>query len=311
MNHPPQPADLVEAAALVRRFPLRWSSACSGAEAEEILERGWFDDAVECARVLCSITDTLEIPGQAFGGQWPVLENRGWKVAPALPVPVGSEAVPGVDGEYHCDEKMVWRETAGAEEPFLSVDSTGPPPGDPFELLWFGDGERFTIVDATLIVEDLFSSLTVAAEPAVVERLLVRARRIAPEALEGITLADQPRQAEVEVRRPIAATAGESGREPLDLFSVRPDVLSIEQRGDEVVVETVQEGRAVFSVDSTPRGWQLLLIEGSCVFTGFSLEQRESMVSLRAMLGPSIDPLAPGMRGRLAFDLRADLVALD
>ncbi len=33
------------------------------------------------------------------------------------------------------------------------------------------------------------------------------------------------------------------------------------------------------------------------------------MVSLRATLGPSIDPLAPGMRGRLAFDLRADLVA--
>lgn len=311
MTHPRPKTELVEVADAVRRLPLRWSGTGRDAGVKEILERGWFDDPQECARVLSSIAGNDAISGQAFGGPWPLIETGEWKVAPALPVPVGPDPVPGADGEYFFREKMVWRESGGAEEPFLSVDGAGLPPGRPFDLLWFGDGERFTIVDATLVVEDLFSVLTVAADPAVIERFLIRARRLAPEVLEGIALADSPREAEIEVRRPVAATVGEAEREPADLLSVRADLLSVEKRGAEVVAKTVQGDRVVFSVESTPRGWLLLLVEGSYVFNGLCFERRQDVVSLKATPGPTIDPLAPGMRGRLAFDLRADLVALD
>ena len=40
------------------------------------------------------------------------------------------------------------------------------------------------------------------------------------------------------------------------------------------------------------------------------LDHTSNMLILSATLDPRIDALAPGMRGRLIFDLRSDLVAL-
>ncbi len=295
----------------MRRHPLRWSGTDTGATVREILERGWFSDPGECARVLASIVGTDTISAQGFGGGWPVFQSGGWLVGPSLPVPVGAEPAQGVDGEYSRRRQTVWRETAGAARPFLSIAEGENPPGGPFELLWFGDTERYTMNDATLEIEDLFSVLRVSADRALIERLLVRARRLDPGILEGLVFAERTPCTEIEVQRPMAATAGESWRDPASLLSVRADVKSVGQHGTEITAETVQGGRAVFLARLLPLGWHLQLIEGPYVFTSIHLEQKERVVSLRATPDESIDPMAPGMRGRLVFDLRADLVALD
>ena len=239
-----------------------------------------------------------------------MLESGGWWVAPSLPVPVGVEPTQGVDGEYHQSRHILWRESAGAVQPFLSTVETETPPGRPFQLLWFGDAERFTIADGTLEVEDLFSVLRVSAERGLIERLLIRGRRLDPGILEGIGFSESPREAEMEVRRPIAATTGRARPEPAAFLSIRTDVKSVEQHGTEIIAETVHGGRAVFSAESTAGGWRLQLTEGPYGFRRFLLDVQQHVVSLKATPAAAIDPMAPGMRGRLAFDLRADLVAL-
>jgi hypothetical protein len=66
----------------------------------------------------------------------------------------------------------------------------------------------------------------------------------------------------------------------------------------------------VFSRESTADGWSLILREGAYVFTEIRVERRGAALCVIATISDRIDGLAPGMRGRMIFDLRADLVAL-
>ena len=69
-------------------------------------------------------------------------------------------------------------------------------------------------------------------------------------------------------------------------------------------------GAVVFSFTEDQDGWQLDRQAGAYAYTRLSLMRRGDALWLRGVLDATMDPLAPGMRERLAFDLRADLVAL-
>ena len=83
------------------------------------------------------------IDGEGFGGRWPLLIYSNQILAPSLPVAVGAEGVVAVDGGYRRDRQGVWREAVGVEELLLATGGSQPAPGEGFELLWFGDSERF------------------------------------------------------------------------------------------------------------------------------------------------------------------------
>jgi hypothetical protein len=88
------------------------------------------------------------------------------------------------------------------------------------------------------------------------------------------------------------------------------DIRKVERRGDELVAETGRKATVVFRLAEEPRGWRLFTWEGDYPFRTLALHERTGCLSFSATLGPALDPHGPGVRGRLAFDLRSDLVAL-
>ncbi len=298
------------AVTLVQRLPLRWSDRDGGNTAETVLARGWFLGADECARVLATQA-RLEIrAGGGFGARWPILRNGPWMVAPALPVAVSGETAVGVDGEYRGDTTGVWREAGGAEDLFLTPDVSQPATGAPFDLLWFGDFERFTMRDGTLEIEDLFGVLRVPACPQLLDRLLLRSRRVEGEVLVGLPMIDRNGPQTIEVRRSEKLSHGDRWRDASSFLAARADIESTRPRGETIEAQVVGGMTAIFGRDEDEDGWLLTLREGSYVFTEIRVVRRAKTLRLSATLDGEIDALAPGMRGRLIFDLRTDLVTL-
>ena len=298
------------AVTLVQRLPLRWSDSDGGNTAESVLARGWFLGADECARVLATRARLETRAGGGFGAGWPILRNGPWTVAPALPVAVGGETTVGVDGEYRGDTTGVWREVGGAEELFLAPDLSQPAPGVPFDLLWFGDFERFTVRDGTLEIEDLFGVLRVPASQQLLDRLLLRSRRVEGEALFDLLMTDRNGPQTIEVRRPEDLSPEDRWRDASSFLAARADIESATTRGETIEAQVVGGATAIFGRDEDEDGWLLTLREGSYVFTEIRVARRAQTLRLCATLDDEIDALAPGMRGRLIFDLRADLVTL-
>mgnify|MGYP001821409473 CR=1 FL=1 len=301
---------LERAVALIRRLPLRWSESDSGKAAESVIAQGWFSGAGECARVLAAQVPIEPGEGRGFGARWPVLRSGTWTVAPALPVAVSEAAAVGVDGEYRGDVMGVWREAGGAEDLFLTSDLSQTPPGEPFDLLWFGDFERFAVRNGTLEIEDLFGVLRVPARPQFLDYLLVRSRRIEGEALDGLPLADGDGPQTIEVRRAEDLSPADRWRDASTFLEARADVESATSRGTSIEAQVVGGATAVFERAEDEEGWLLTLRDGRYVFTEIRVARREKTISLGATLSNDVDALAPGMRGRLIFDLRADLVTL-
>lgn len=301
---------LERAVALVRHLPLRWSDHDSGEPAEAVIARGWFSGAGECARALATQAQLETDQGRAFGTSWPMLQGGAWTLAPAVPVAVSRETAVGVDGGYRCDATGVWREAGGAEDLFLTWDPSRPPPGAPFDLLWFGDFERFAVRDGTLEIEDLFGVLRTPASPQLLDRLLVRSRRVGGEVLADLPLTDRAGPQTVEVRR--AEDLSEEGRwrDPSTFLATRADIGTTKLRGASIEARVVGGAAAIFACVEEEDGWLLALREGRYVFTEIRATRHEKTISLSATLNSEVDGLAPGMRGRLIFDLRADLVAL-
>ena len=80
--------------------------------------------------------------------------------------------------------------------------------------------------------------------------------------------------------------------------------------GETIEAQVVGGAIAIFGHDEDEAGWLLTLREGSYVFSEIRAARRARTLSLSATLDDEIDALVPGMRGRLVFDLRTDLVTL-
>jgi hypothetical protein len=299
-----------DAAALVRQMPLRWSDGDSDNTVEDVLADGWFRGPNECARVLTNMAPMELSAGHGFGGRWPLLVGSGWTLAPALPAALRAEGVVANDGEYRWDRQGVWREAVGVEELYLTTDGSQPAPGEPFDLLWFGDSERFTVRDGILEIEDLFGMLRVPATASLLERILIRAKRVDPAVLSSLDTADSTQMQTIEVRRKAILSADERLRDPSTFLGARADIESAQIQGDNIEVRTAGGATVLFALEEFESGWRLTLRNGSYAFKRIRLEQRAATIGVRVTLNDGLDALAPGMRGRIIFDLRSDLVAL-
>jgi hypothetical protein len=295
---------------LVRALPIRWSDGDTGSAENDVIARGWFLGVDECARVLAART-TLDVShGGGFGGRWPLLRGPGCVVAPALPAVVDEATAVGPDGEYCVDAAGVWREAAGVREVYFVADASQPAPGAPFDLLWFGEVERFLVRGGLLEIEDLFGTLRVPARPRLLDRVLIRSLRVDNGLLSSLPPAATEGPQVFEVRRPAALITDNRWRDAASFLAVRADVENVRQRGAVVEARVVGGHEVTFDLDDGPAGWLLTLRAGDYVLTEIRLDHSSTAISLCATLDPRVDALAPGMRGRLTFDLRADLVAL-
>jgi hypothetical protein len=282
----------------------------SGCTESEAHARGWFEGAAECARVLADLTSLEVIAGSGFGGWWPVLFSSGKTIAPALPIVAEGETGAGPDGEYRVDGGSVWREAAGSECLYLTSERTQTPPGQRFDLLWFGDGERYLVRNGWLEIEDLFGLVRAPATIAALDRVLIRPQRVDSGVISALPTTDARGPHLVEVRRPEALSGDDRWREAERFLSARADVVSSESTRDTIEVRLHDGTKTAFVCDNHRDGWSLKSKDGKYVFDEICLERRASTLVVRATLADAFDVMAAGMRGRLIFDLRANLVAL-
>jgi hypothetical protein len=175
-------------------------------------------------------------------------------------------------------------------------------------LLWFGAGERYLLRDQTLEIEDLFSSLRVAATRDLADRFVVRGLRAEPEVLDGIRFSDRSSPPEIEVRQPLELVSSNAWRDPIHVLELREDIGRVDRRADEIHAATALGEDVVFKLVEESGGWQVYRWEGEYSLQSLTLVERDGNLSYSATLGSGLDPFAPGLRERIAFDLRSDLV---
>lgn len=298
------------AAAAVLRLPLRWTPGDAAAAEGTALERGYVGSVAECGRLLAAELGAELAPAQAFGGEWPVAESAGLLLAPALPLPLPLGPSDGPDAAYRRDGTRVWRESGGTEALVLSGQLTEPAPGEPFDLLWFGDAERYLLRGGRLTVDDLFCELRLWPSRAGLEHLLVRLRRADPAVLAGLEVAGVAEAAEITVRRPRQLSAEGRWRDPERFLACRADIGGLTAGHGVLTATTARGATVVFAVEEHAAGWRAAVVEGEYPFSALELEADGEQLALSGTLAAAVDPLAPGLRGRLAFDLRSDLVML-
>ena len=115
----------------------------------------------------------------------------------------------------------------------------------------------------------------------------------------------------VEVRRSADLSEGARWRDPLALLRARADIRGAHFDGGRLEGSVENVGTVVFEVEHVENGWRLTRCAGPYVFAEISLVSPDDELVLTVVLDDHIDALAPGMRGRLVFDLRSDLVALE
>ncbi len=311
LDIPPDLPAAEKAAAVVRCCALRREATAPSRDVASVVESRWFSGTAECARFLGELFRGSMGRGAAFGGPWPFLQAGGRVVAPALPVVASATEAAGPDGSYRFADGAVRREAVGEERPFLSTGRTAVADGVGFDLMWFGAGERYLVRDGILEIEDLFSALRLPATAPVVRGVLAKTLRVDAEVLSDLPFA--PRDgagAEVEVRRPLELVGNERWREPAEVLSARPGIRKVTQQADRLVAETEGGTELVFVASEEPAGWQLFSWEGDHPLRTLAMRSDGDVLCFRGILRPGLDPLTPGLRQRLAFDLRSDLVAL-
>ncbi len=268
---------------------------------------GWYGSPEQCANALADLLPTGVVRSWfGFGGPWPVIQLGRLLVAPGLPAAVGPGGFDGPDGHYHASSETVWRDAAGVLRPVLSA--AAGPHEPPCDLLWFGDGERFTVRAGRIEVEDRVCRLSLPATPDRLERLLVRQRRLDRAVLEDLPEAD-PKPPTLEVCR-AAALVGPTWRDPAAVVRARIGVAAAALTGDHLAVTLEDGARQSFVVETTASGWRAERHGGAGPLAAIGLSLSGDEVLARAELDPGLDPLAPGVRGRVAFDLASDLVVL-
>lgn len=298
------------AAAVVASSVLRRAGGTSNGSGPDAGENpSWFCDVRECAAFLARVTGTPVTAARAFGGDWPVVRGEGWCVTPALPLALVGSGGDGIDGVYSVRDGSVWREAAGEDSLFLT-DAGGASPGEEFDLLWFGDAERYTVRQGSLRIEDLFARVDLPVDHGVLERMLVRGKRVEPAALDELPLEPSKAPARITTSRGAKLTSGNDWRDPVRFLQARADIERAVQRGERIEADSLHGSAVSFLFEDGADGWTLNSERGDYPLTKISLRQRGSSLTVSADLHPAVDPLAPGMRGRLAFDLRSDLVTL-
>ncbi len=265
----------------------------------------------EVARQLHRAVGGSLLEGGAFGGPWPLVDSPYGVLAPGLPVVVGRSEIPGPDGVYRRDDGDILREAVGEEVVVARLDRAAPEPGEPFTLLWFGATERYTVARGCLRVEDLFAALQLPLTAALLDRLLVRSGRLS-QPLPDITVPpDGVFAPRIEVRRRRELLPDHDVVDPLRLLQQRPEVEQVRVAGDELIVRRLDGEPLRFRVVfAQPSSWELELVAGRHPFVRLRLERVGDSVRYVGTLHGEIDPLGPGVRSRLAFDLQADLVSL-
>jgi hypothetical protein len=218
--------------------------------------------------------------------------------------------VAGPDAEYRAGHEGVWREAVGVEARFLVSHRTESTPGQPFDLLWFGESERYVVRNGWLEIEDLFGLMRIPATVETLDRFLIQSRRVGKAILSDVPAAAADGAISVEVRRPAALSCGESWRDARRFLGVRADIGHAKRIADTVEIRRHDGSKAVFCASHRDSGWSLKLSGGEYPFTQISLEHGAGELALRVTLASGREASAAGLRGRLIFDLRADLVAL-
>lgn len=297
------------AALMVRRLPMRINGRPQ-ATPEEAVENGWCSGVETFAEIITEVTSAPRRMGLAFGGRWPWFEVGGHVVAPGLPVRLadGTEEA-GPDGAYSFDFGRIYREAAGRRKDFLLRETSDSLDGPGFSLLWFTDTARFLVRGASLEIEDLFSKTICSVDKGRLEQLLVRAGRVDEGVIEGLLFEGDPQSVVVEVSRDLRP-AKSSWRDPGAFLESRIDVEHVTGRGDRVVIKDVRSETVEFRAINQDSGWILDRITGQFPFERLSLHNEGESLVLRATLAPEQDIFSPGLRGRVVFDLNADLGAL-
>jgi hypothetical protein len=212
----------------------------------------------------------------------------------------------GPDGAYTNDGETLFREAAGRQGTFLEkgVRSTEERPD--FSLLWFSDTARFLVKGATLEVDDLFSRTRCGLSRSTLERLLVRSHRVDVGVLEGLFFGDSPQPTTVEVARSVEQS-DHSIYAPETYFRSRIDVKAVSVNGDRLIIKDHRDQEIVFRMTHGDGHWHVDLVEGLFPYQGVDLIRDGGVLVLRALLGTDVDIFSPGIRGRVVFDLNADL----
>jgi len=306
------PAALAATERLLRRAVLRIAPAPARPESagEDPGASPWFAGAESMLHALAESAGGAPCAASAFGGTWPALELAGRVIAPGLPVVVAGEVREGPEGDYWRDGDQVLRSVLGGSEVVLALGASSRAPGLPADLLWFGDGERCVLAGGDLTIDDRFCRLRVPATPEHLERELVRRRRTGPAALAGLPTAPGTGQCRLEVRRAAALIADEAWREPARALAVRAGVERVDLVDDRVRLDFADGARVELDVARGPQGWRARRHSGPWPFLALEMTCCGAEVAYAAELDPRVDPLRPGVRTRLAFDLGSDLVVL-
>jgi len=295
-----------------RSFPLRFSDA-NARLPEEIADSGLLLGLEECTKILEEFCGQSEGRGWAFSSSWPWARIGDAIVAPGLPVRVSAVEEQGPDGIYHVADGEIRREAVGAEDVFLRLEGHEQASSTPFDLLCFGAMERYLLRGSVLEIEDLFCRTRQQISGNILERILLRELRMDPGVLDGLEL---PRQVDengppacLEIRRP-AAFSDARHLDCAAVMNARADVRSAVMKGKALHLESEGGERAVFEIEILPDGWNLRLREGFYPLERLELKDQGDTLFLGVEPAPVLDLLAPGKRGRLAFDLHSDFVNL-
>lgn len=272
-------------------------------------QEAWFAGPDTCAEVLRERTGGELKAGVAFGKAWPWVDADGVLLSPGLSVPLAEESQ-GPDGVYRREKHGVLREAGGREHLVLSTHQASTFPGRGFDVLWFEEAARCVVGDGVMEVDDLFSRLIVPVGPAVIEKKLVRVRRCDPAILGHIPGHERPmRAAMMDVARSVAVTSPE-WRDPEAFFLQGVGFEKVRLTGGCLRCSGADAAAIEFRIEADQQGWRAVLCDGRFPFLQLAVRQEREDVVLVGSISDAIDPLSPGMRERLAFDLRSLLISL-
>jgi len=115
----------------------------------------------------------------------------------------------------------------------------------------------------------------------------------------------------LEVLRHAVLLEGAPWNDPVAVLGAREGVERVERTGSRLVLELVTGDRPVFEVEETAGDrWRVRLLEGAFPAGAAWVERDGEHIRYGWNPAPDLDPLDPGVRARLAFDLLSDLIRL-
>ena len=298
--------DMLLRRAVLRIVPLTETAAGPAAGGS----RPWFAGAQACLEAVAALVGGESLAAAGFGGPWPALEISGRVLAPGFPMAVGTSPREGPDAIYWREGDEVWRSANRGAERVLALGVGASPPGCAIDLLWFGDGERYLLTGGDLMVDDRFSRLRVAADPAWLEHELVRRHRVDRGVVSGLPTRPSCRPSRIEVRRAVNLLPTGIWDDPAAVLAAREGVEHADLLGDRLLLRLAAGQEVQLMVSSCRGGWRAERSDGEWPYLAAEIAAEGTDLTYAAELDPRIDPLRPGVRTRLAFDLVSDLVVL-